>query len=386
MRPPLPVVLAVAVLGGLGCRPQAAADWSTELGAANEALAVRDSLAYRDAARRAAEALPAGELNRPFVMYHLARAEAWTGNPEAALEWLRVIWDERIESLMISYVAVDSLFAPYRSRPGFRNLMEEMSTVPITVEPMGGTVYLLVGAGSNVLASIGPDGVLLVDTGYAPAARALQAALSAQGGDAVRYVINTHVHEDHVGGNGTFGRGATVVAHARAAEAMAGPLEFIPGAVIPGRRGEALPDIGIEEPWSVTFNGETIEVVPLPAHSDGDLIVYFPGSHVVHLGDNFFPQSGRGMIFPGADLDAFRETMEALLGRLAPDTRVVSGHDPVTSVAVLREQYGRTMAAIGLVEDGVARGMTVDSITAAGAAEGFPETWLRYFDRLLRGS
>lgn len=298
--------------------------------AAGDALAIRDSVAYRNAARRAVAALPAGELNRPFAMYHLARAEAWLGDLDASLDWLDAIWDEGIERLMISYAMVDSLFVPYRTDAGFEATMNSMRAVEMATEPVAGPVFLLTGAGSNILASIGRDGVFLVDAGYRPAALAVRGALASAGGTTVQFLVDTHVHEDHVGGNDAFGPEAVVIAHRRTAEAMMRPQEFMPGVIVPAREGAALPDVVIDTLWSVAFNGEMIDVLPLPAHTDGDLIVYFSGSHVLHMGDNFFPRSGRGMIFPGADLDQFQQTMARLLERVDSNTLVVSGHDPVT--------------------------------------------------------
>jgi len=125
--------------------------------------------------------MPAGHLNRPFAQYHAARGAALLADTTAALAFLRQAWDEGIEALMISFTEFDSAFDAISDSREFRHVMGLAAEMELSVQSFGGSVHLIRGAGSNAIAQVGGDGLLLVDTGYTPALTALRHALGLAG-------------------------------------------------------------------------------------------------------------------------------------------------------------------------------------------------------------
>lgn len=302
------------------------------------------------------------------------------------------------------------------SAPGSR-AQTDFSAVEIESYHVSGSVYLLVGAGGNMAVSIGDDGVLLVDDQFAPLSDKIVAAIRELSDAPIRFVVNTHLHGDHVGGNENFAAlGATIFAHDRVRarlQAAASPEG-------------ALPVITFDEPISFHFNGERIDVIPAvsPAHTDGDSLVYFRGSNVIHTGDVFVTTS-----FPIADTDngglltghiavlnqlmalsttapgflsgfgnapgAYPERPVGALGRPhdRSDTLIVPGHGRLADEIDLL--YFRNMIVI--IRDRVAawaeRGMTLEQIIEARPAQGWearygadtgPRTTRRFVETLYR--
>ena len=269
---------STAPFGAYEAHAQAAEEWRVRYAAGEEARQAGDAEAYAQEMAAAAEAMPDGHLNRPFMQYHAARAAAMSGQPDEAVRWLRVAWDEQIESLMISFAPFDPAFASMLSDPGFEAVMGLASGMELETTELADGVWLLDGAGSNVVAQVGADGVLLVDTGYGPALPALERALRGISADGVDVLLVTHPHEDHMGSAADLGRSATVLAHPGTTAAMKEPYEFMDGVNLPPKAATALPDREISADTSFVFNGETVRVVPTVAHTPGDLSVYFERS------------------------------------------------------------------------------------------------------------
>jgi cyclase len=166
------------------------------------------------------------------------------------------------------------------------------SKVQIKVTKVAGTVYLLQGAGGNIGASIGEDGIVIVDDQYAPLAEKIQAALKSVTDKPIRFIINTHYHVDHVGGNEYFQKQAPIIAHdivrKRLAEGgRAGNLGSLKFEAKPQPK-EALPILTFDHDVTVHLNGEDIRALHFPSgHTDGDSIIFFPQSNVVHMGGDF---------------------------------------------------------------------------------------------------
>lgn len=174
----------------------------------------------------------------------------------------------------------------------------------------------------NFVASVGADGILLVDTGFAGTAKELQADLAALDAGPVRFVINTHAHRDHNGGNGAFGREAVVISHRAMRDKMTrGDY------VLEEHPSWALPDIVLDDRLTLFFNGERIEIIALPgSHDSDDLIVHFVESKVVYMGD-----VGYGVNYPSYDTatgDATRyaEIVRRAIDMLPDDVLFISGH------------------------------------------------------------
>lgn len=372
--------------------------WRARFAAAQEAAAGEDWSSYAREAAAAAEAMEPGLLNRPFVQYHAARAHALLGEAEGAVAWLDRMWEEDIEALMVSFARYDPAFDAAREHPGYRRIMQRPGSMELGVERLGGRVWRVSGAGSNVVASVGEDGVLLVDTGYGPALPALRRALAgiasgaapgskeavgAGGGEGVGTVdvlVLTHPHEDHWGAVAGLAPEAVVMAHPGTAAAMGEPLEFMQGVRVPPRPPAARPDAQVRD-TTFAFNGEGVRVFGVEAHTGSDLAVHFPGSQVVALGDAWL--AGNALMFPGGEApDAFLDGLQRFLEALPAGTVVVGGHDPPTAPAAVLDQIRVTRRCMAEVRAALSRGESVEE-TAAGADDDCPPAWVAYFHRAL---
>lgn len=231
---------------------------------------------------------------------------------------------------------------------------DDPSKDELKTTPLGGTVSLIeaVGGfgGGNVAASVGPDGVLIVDAmshGISPKLEAEVARLSPK---PVRILVNTHFHLDHSGGNVGFGGSATIVAHENVRKRL--QAAHMPAA--------GLPSVTYPEGSAPTlhFNGEDIRLMTCPAaHTDGDTIVLFEKSKVVHLGDVYF--SG---MFPavyrqgGGDWKGLIACVKKILPMLPADAVVIGGHGPVAHVADLRSYLSMLEDSTAIVERHLAKG------------------------------
>ena len=150
--------------------PVAAQDanaWRAPFAAGQQARADGDHAAYAREMAEVVRIMPAGHLNRPFARYHAARGAALLADTTAAVAFLRQAWDEGIEALMISFAEFDSAVDAISDSREFRHVMGLAAEMELSVQSLGGSVHLIRGAGSNVIAQVGGDGLLLVDTGYA---------------------------------------------------------------------------------------------------------------------------------------------------------------------------------------------------------------------------
>ncbi len=224
----------------------------------------------------------------------------------------------------------------------------------VKVTRLSDTVHMLRGRGGNIAVSVGVDGVVMIDDQFAPASKIIADAIAAIDDRPLRFVVNTHWHGDHTGGNKAFtALGATIVAHDNVRAEMIGRwFKDANGAFV---ASDALPTITFNDRISFHLNGETVEIVKVPAsHTDGDAIVHFTGSNVLHMGDVFF--NGLYTFFDGSSGGRFSGMIEALEVGLAvagPETRIVPGHGALATRADLEWHLGhlkvireRTLAAI----------------------------------------
>jgi cyclase len=222
---------------------------------------------------------------------------------------------------------------------------QDFSKVEIKATHLAGNVYLLEGAGGNMTASVGADGVLLVDDEFAPLADKIRAALKGLGGtdQPVRFVINTHYHFDHTGGNLPFAQsGAVLIAQDKLrARLLSGGTIGNGGSISremkPVEAG-ALPQVTFDHELSVHLNGEDIRVEHYPnAHTDGDSIVFFPKAGVIAMGDIYvrygFPFID---IKGGGTIQGMIAACEDVLKAVPADAKIVPGHGELASIADLR--------------------------------------------------
>lgn len=234
----------------------------------------------------------------------------------------------------------------------------------ITTVHMGGSVYMLMGAGDVITASVGPDGVLLVDDGFMQTEPAVRAALERLGGGAPRYVINTHWH--HAGANAAFAAEATIIAHRKARNRLRdGAVMYVQE--MPPAPDSAWPDVVFDDSLSLFFNGEEIQLVHLPAaHTDGDIAVIFPESRVAALGDlyvTFIPITDYAS---GGDLYKSKDAIASLVQRLEPGMRIVPGHGRPSSYEEMVAFNEMLEGMIAHVERQVELGRSAEEVIALG--------------------
>ena len=223
---------------------------------------------------------------------------------------------------------------------------------------------MLKGAGGNIGASVGDDGIVIVDDQYAPLADKIQAALKGITDKPVRFVINTHYHEDHTGSNEYFQKTAPIIAHDNVRKSLeeggaAGNGASVKFDAKPQPKG-ALPIITFDHDVTVHLNGEDIRALHFPAgHTDGDSIIYFPKSNVVHMGDDFvtygFPFID---VSSGGSIDGMIDGVEKAIAQLPADVKVIPGHGPVsnlddvrTYIKMLKDTRETVRAALKQAED-----------------------------------
>ena len=251
---------------------------------------------------------------------------------------------------------------------------QDFSKVEITASKVAGNVHMLQGAGGNIGVSVGPDGILIVDDQFAPLADKIKAALKTLGEGKLKFVLNTHWHGDHTGGNAQFGPEAPIIAHDNVRRRLATEQRIeLFKSTVPASPKEALPVITFDKSLSVHFNGEEIKVIHFPqGHTDGDSIIFFTKSNVVHMGDDFFVGK-----FPFVDLDSggsvqgLTKNIEEIIPKLAADMKIIPGHGPLSTVEDLKQFHNMLKETTAIVQGKIKAGKTMEQIKT----EGLPAEW-----------
>jgi cyclase len=248
---------------------------------------------------------------------------------------------------------------------------QDFSKVEIKVTKVSGNIYMLEGAGGNIAASVGEDGIVIVDDEFAPLADKIQAALKNLGvtDKPVRFVINTHYHGDHTGGNAPFSSaGSTVIAQDNVRKRLetggvAGNGGSLKMENKPAEKA-ALPIITFEHDVTVHLNGEDIRALHFPAgHTDSDAIIFFPKNNVVHMGDDFvrygFPFID---VSAGGSVQGMISAMEKATAQLPSDVKVIPGHGALSSLDDVRTYTKMLKETSAAVEAALKAHKTLDQM------------------------
>lgn len=251
---------------------------------------------------------------------------------------------------------------------------EDYSKVEVKATKVAGNVYMLEGRGGNIGVSVGSDGILIVDDQFAPLADKIKAALKTLGEGKLKFVLNTHWHSDHTGGNVVFGPEAPIIAHDNVRKRLSTEQRIeLFKSTVPASPKEALPVITFGQSLSVHFNGEEIKVIHFPqGHTDGDSVIFFTSSNVVHMGDDFF--AGR---FPFVDLgsggsvEGLAKNIGEILGKLPAGVKLIPGHGPISTIDDLKLYHRMLVETTHIVRKKMAAGKTLAQIKT----EALPEEW-----------
>ena len=246
----------------------------------------------------------------------------------------------------------------------------------LTATHVAGTIHMIHGtdeakvfSGGNIAVSVGHDGILMVDTKMDRLAPKIQDQLHKLGHAAPRFILNTHVHGDHTGGNALFE--STVIAHTNVRKRL----------VADSTDAKKWPIVTFDDALTFHFNGEEIQALHLAhGHTDGDLVVFFTGSNVVHMGDHMFAK-----LFPyvdlgsGGDVAGYIANIKSVIQRLPDDVKVIPGHGPLSTKADVRNYVRMLEETTARVREQMQAGKTLDAIKA----NGLQDEWKTYSWRFI---
>jgi glyoxylase-like metal-dependent hydrolase (beta-lactamase superfamily II) len=239
----------------------------------------------------------------------------------------------------------------------------DFDAVQITATPVAGKITMLQGNGGNIAVSLGDDGVLMVDDQFAPLSDKIKAAITKLGGSAPELLLNTHWHGDHSGGNENFADKATIIAHDNVRVRIADPANE--------RVAAALPVITFANGLSIHFNGEEIKLIHLPhGHTDGDSAVWFTGSNVIHMGDEYvvggFPFID---LNSGGSVEGLIDNHANILAQIPDNIRVIPGHGGLSTKAEMASWIEGVRTTAKIVTDQMIAGKTLAAIIEQGLPE-----------------
>lgn len=250
----------------------------------------------------------------------------------------------------------------------------DFSKVEIKTTKVTNTFYTLEGQGGTIGVLVGPDGIFMVDSQFAPLSQKIAAAIHQISDKPIRFMVNTHVHGDHTGGNENFAKmGVTIFSRDELRQRLAHPSPGANGAPGTPAPAVALPVVTYEGPVTIHMDGEDVHLIPIhKAHTDGDTLVYFPNNDVLMTGDFY-----RSIQFPnidrvnGGSLDGMVEGLGTVIGIAGPHTKIIPGHGPTVDRAAVIAHRDMILAIRAKVQVLVDQGKTVDEVLAAKPTSDF---------------
>lgn len=260
----------------------------------------------------------------------------------------------------------------------------DFAKVEIKTIQVSDSIYMLEGSGGNIGLCVGPDGAFIVDDQYAPLTPKITAAIAKITDKPVEFIINTHHHHDHTGGNENFGKaGALIVSHENSRKRIeAEQRETLTDPEKPDISVAALPKITFSRTMTFHYNGEAIIIYYLGnAHTDGDAIVHFSGANVFHMGDVFvrygFPYIDMGK---GGNILGMIEVNDHLLGMMDDETKIIPGHGQLASRRELAAFNSMLKTISSRVKAYIDEGKNLQQIIQLNPTKGFEERGVKTAD------
>jgi glyoxylase-like metal-dependent hydrolase (beta-lactamase superfamily II) len=256
---------------------------------------------------------------------------------------------------------------------------QDFSAVQITTTELADGIYVMFGAGGNMGLSVGEDGAFLIDDQFAPLSDKIMAAIGDVTDDDVEFLLNTHWHGDHTGGNEAFGNaGAIIVAHDNTRVRMTEEqFREIFNQTYPPASTAALPIVTFNDEMSFHWNGDTIRAFHVaPAHTDGDVILHFENADIFHMGDNFFNGFYPFIdVYSNGDINGIIAAGYQVLAMANANSQIIPGHGPMGTPDDLRDWLQVIRATRESVQNLIDRGLSEDEVVAARPTAEFDEQY-----------
>lgn len=267
--------------------------------------------------------------------------------------------------------------------PALAGAQANFDSIQVRAQALRGGLYMLTGAGGNIGLSVGNDGAFIIDDQYAPLTPKILAAIGAITSKPIRFVVNTHWHGDHTGGNENIAQtGTVVVAHNNVRKRMSvEQFNDVFNRRTPPSPAGALPVISFSDSITLHVNGDDLIAFHVQnAHTDGDALIHFPRADVVHMGDTYFAAGYPFVdVSSGGNVNGIIAAADRVLAMCKPQTIVIPGHGPVSNCDNLREYRNMVASVRDKVRAEMGKGRTLEQLKTAGLTADYDAKWGRGF-------
>jgi cyclase len=275
---------------------------------------------------------------------------------------------------ILTFVACITLYSTMEAQRNF-------DTVQVRANQLSDAVWMLTGSGGNIGVSSGEDGIVIIDDQFAALSDKIKKAVAeiAKSSAPIKFVVNTHWHGDHTGGNENMGKdGAVIIAHESVRKRMSeGHFNEFTKSTIPASPKMALPVVTFTEDITLHLNGDDVQIFHVnPAHTDGDAIIYFTKANIVHMGDVFFWGSYPFIdISSGGSINGLVAAVDRVLPMLNEDVKIIPGHGTLANKDNLRSYRDMLASVRDAVVAMIRRGKSLDEVKAARPTKEFDAQW-----------